>query len=464
MARLRTRSISPPLRIVFLYALFSLVWILCSDSMLELLARSDGDITRYQHYKGAAFVIVSAILLYSLLRNEQRFRDKMGQAQQQAKEEAEAANKAKDHFLAVLSHELRTPLTPVLALVSAGEQPVTEEERRQHIQIIRRNIELEARLIDDLLDLTRVTRGKVRLDLRPLDLRTALQHVVEMCRAELEAKRLDLQVSYAGEELPVFADAARLQQVFWNVIRNGIKYSPAGAALEIVAHAENGSVLVEVRDHGVGIEKAALERIFAPFEQASPQPPAAGGGLGLGLTIARAMVTLHGGHIEAASAGVGRGSTFRITLPMVPMSGPNCSSPIPVAPPAPPAAAVPVEGLSVLLVEDHPDTCLIMQRLLKRRGHRVKTAGDVEEALKLFARESFSVLLSDLGLPGRSGLDLIRDLRRSGSRIPAIAVSGFGRDEDIRDSLAAGFDEHITKPVNFARLEETMMKVVSSRA
>jgi two-component system CheB/CheR fusion protein len=389
---------------------------------------------------------------------EQALRDARHTAEQ-AQAAAEEASKAKDHFLAVLSHELRTPLTPVLATLELLQSEAhLDHETRQSLELIQRNAELEARLIDDLLDLTRIARGKIELNRRHVPLCEVILHAVEVCRTDLEARRLHFAIDM-GEAAPYFveADSARLQQVFWNLLKNAIKFTPQGGRVDVRCQPLNANqVIAEVSDNGSGIEPEALGRIFKPFEQATESITRHFGGLGLGLAISKALVEMHGGTIEAHSAGRGKGATFRLRLPLAGPAGKPVSAPVgePSVGGKPPA-----RPLNVLLVEDHGDTARIMSRLLARQGYRVKTAADVATAIELAVQQEFDLLVSDLGLPDRSGLDLIRELRSRGQRLPAIALSGYGQEEDVRRSHEAGFDAHLIKPVDFEQFYRTVARV-----
>jgi two-component system CheB/CheR fusion protein len=385
----------------------------------------------------------------------------------QAKEAAEAANRAKDRFLAALSHELRTPLTPVLARVSnlEGEAGLDGKLRRE-LAVIRRNIELEARLIDDLLDVTRIARGKLELRCGTGDLRAFLEHALETCRSRgLEAKRLRLNVELAPVEHRVLADGPRLTQVFWNLLENAVKFTPRGGRIDVRSRHEDGGLLaVEVADTGIGIEPELLPRIFDAFEQG--QRSQRYGGLGLGLAISKSIVEMHGGTLTAASAGTDRGATFTVRLPRAPAGAPAAAPGPPVAPaamePAPgPAAEYP---LRLLLVEDHADTAEAMADLLRDRGHEVTVARCVTDALARAgasgATGGFDLVVSDLGLPDGSGLELMRELAGLYG-LPGIALSGYGTEEDVRRSLEAGFARHLTKPVNIHALEAAILEASS---
>jgi two-component system CheB/CheR fusion protein len=379
---------------------------------------------------------------------------------ERAKSAAEQATLAKDHFLAVLSHELRTPLTPVLTGLSLVEmEPALSERGRNCLDVIRRNVELEARLIDDLLDLTRIARGRIELDRHCVDLASIVDRAVEVCRPDIEARRLHFGVKYNPPRAYVVdGDAARLQQVVWNLLKNSTKFTPKGGCVGLECRAENGFAVLEVVDTGIGIEAAALPRIFDAFTQADPSFARQYGGLGLGLAITKALVEVHGGTIEALSAGREQGSTFRVRLPLVEVEARGAA----VASP-PVGAAAARRRLRVLLVEDHGDTLDMMVAVIDLAGHQVQTAGDVATALEMAAQGEFDLLVSDLGLPDRSGLDLMRELRSRGSVLPGIALSGYGQEADVRMSRAAGFAAHLVKPVDAEVLLAAMEDVVRGR-
>jgi PAS domain S-box-containing protein len=366
---------------------------------------------------------------------------------------AEDANRAKDHFLAVLSHELRTPLTPVVTALSMLQQKgVPDPEARESLELIHRNVKLETRLIDDLLDMTRVARGKIDLDRKPTDLIAVIRRAVEVCLPDIKARRLEFGLDAKDAPCIVDADATRLQQVFWNILRNAIKFTPPGGRVGIRCRRAAETAVVEISDSGEGIEPHVLPRIFNAFEQAESSITRQFGGVGLGLTISKALVDLHGGTIEAESPGKGKGSTFRVRLPIV------AAEPVP-APPAqrPPP---PIRALRILLVEDHADTANVIRHLLMFEGHQVELAGDVATALDALGSSTFDLLISDLGLPDRSGLELMRELRSRGNAMPGIALSGYGQQEDICRSKAAGFAAHLTKPASPDKLAEAIAGAV----
>jgi CheY-like chemotaxis protein/two-component sensor histidine kinase len=380
-------------------------------------------------------------------------------ALREAKEQADAANRSKDHFLAVLSHELRTPLTPVLmAVASLEHDPELRPDVREDLAMMRRNIELETKLIDDLLDLNRITSGKLPLEIEEVALNEIVQRVSGICQPQVREKGIQLDYDLGDDVGLIFADPARLQQVLWNVLRNAIKFTPEGGRIVVTtARLDPARCEIRVRDSGIGIPPEVLPRIFDAFEQGPDSINRQFGGLGLGLAICKALVDLHGGFIRAESTGPGHGATFTIILPtqgsapsvrrLAPESGVSMSQARP----------------RLLLVEDHPDTAQTLARLLRRSGFAVTVAGDVASALTTAEREPFDVLLSDLGLPDGSGNDLIRRLRES-REVRGIAMSGFGMDEDLRRSREAGFAEHLIKPLDLGRLEAAIRRVMGGNA
>jgi signal transduction histidine kinase/CheY-like chemotaxis protein len=381
-------------------------------------------------------------------------RQKLMEDAQAERDRAEAANRAKDQFLAVLSHELRTPLTPVLAVVTDLEaRGAVPEQLRSDIDLIRRNIEMEARLIDDLLDLTRISRGKLPLHMETVDAHELLRHAHQTCCGEdASGKKLDVKLSLDAVRHHVRGDAARLQQVFWNLIGNAVKFTPAGASVRISTWCEDRTLRIEIADTGIGIQPELLPRIFNAFEQGERAVTRRFGGLGLGLTISKQIIELHRGKISVSSEGPGQGSTFSVELSLA--SEPERSEPVRQAP-----ASTPTHGRRILLVEDDPDTARVMAKLLRVRGFDVTTAGDVATALAAAQRHDFDVLVSDLGLPDRSGLELPPELRKTRA-IPAIALSGFGMDEDLQKSAEAGFAEHLVKPIDFQLLIESIHRLL----
>jgi PAS domain S-box-containing protein len=374
-----------------------------------------------------------------------------------ARDIAEGANRAKDRFLAILSHELRTPLSPVLMTVAMMEEDAELPDRlRAPVAMIRRNIELETQLIDDLLDVSRVASGKLRLQLQGTHIHDVLKHALETCRSEISSKSLRVEQSLTAENDLVIGDPARLQQVFWNLLRNAAKFTPANGLISIrTSNVSNERIVVEVRDSGIGISAEVLPRVFTPFEQGETSVTREFGGLGLGLAICKAVVEIHGGIIRAHSEGPGHGSSFVAEF--------ATSSPLEVtsstSKPASSTSPHPTRN-RILLVEDHADTAKTLARLLTRSGYQVTTAHTVASALEALAQQDFDILASDIGLPDQSGFELMERVRnRSG--LVGIALSGFGSEEDIARAHRAGFAEHLVKPVSIAQLRAVLGRLLS---
>ncbi len=370
-----------------------------------------------------------------------------------ARAEAEEANAAKDRFLAMLSHELRTPLSPILHAVSLIEEADCPDSIKEHIGTIQRNVRLEARLIDDLLDLARIRNGKLRLDLQPVDVHEVLRHSFEICRADLTASQVQVVERLEAPLSHVRGDASRLQQVFWNLLTNAAKFSPEGSVIEVRTYAASpaGRIGIDVIDQGVGIAPEKLRSIFDAFEQGAQRSQA---GLGLGLAICKALVEMHSGDISAHSEGLSQGARFTIHLPETSATAtPNgVTVNEPVSRP----------GLRLLVVEDHRDTLSTLERLLTRRGYIVRTAGSIAESLEVAREYEFDVLVSDIGLPDGRGTELLQQMSTlRGKRPPSIAMSGFGMEEDLERSRQAGFAEHLTKPVEFPSLHQAIVRLAA---
>lgn len=367
----------------------------------------------------------------------------------------EAAARAKDQFLAVLSHELRTPLSPVLTAASALEGDVQlSPEVRDLMRVIRRNVELETRLIDDLLDLTRISKGKLVLNREVLDFHTLIEHTLEVCEQDLHEKGIRVNVLMQADARHVNGDPARLQQVLWNILKNAIKFTPPNGKITLrTDNPSAGHVRVQIIDTGAGIDLQALPEIFNAFEQGGRRITSRYGGLGLGLAIAKTMVELHSGRIEAHSDGPGHGATFTVELPTA-----KPARRTPEVTQTSPAAAS-GEKISILLVEDHSDTARVMARLLMQFGYDVQIAQNLATARAAAQSRTFDVVISDLGLPDGSGNDLMQELRDM-YQIKGIALTGWGMEEDIRRSKEAGFSRHITKPVDFQSLQAAIRAVV----
>jgi PAS domain S-box-containing protein len=408
-----------------------------------------------------------------------------------AKEQAEAASRAKDRFLAVLSHELRTPLTPVLIAVSSMIEEGPGPALLPVLEMIRRNIELESRLIDDLLDLSRIARGRLRLETEVVDMHRALRRAVEICRDETFVAGLEVVTELEARAHHVRGDHARIMQIAWNLVRNAAKFTPAGGVLTIrtsnipgagagaglgacagTGSSGAGRLVVEFADTGIGIAPEVLPRIFEAFEQGRDELRGRSQGLGLGLALCRSLCEAMGGRLTASSAGVGRGSTFRLELATVPAPSPTAAPPPHAPAPAPAAVGKPrgvragppdATGLRILLVEDNRDTLRYLATVLRGRGHDVVTAETVAAAREAARRAErpFELLLSDIELPDGTGLELMRELGGRGG-LRGIAMSGFGTEEDMQFSRAAGFLEHLIKPIETHRLDDAIRRAGES--
>jgi signal transduction histidine kinase len=400
------------------------------------------------------------------ITERKRAEEQLEQARDEAKrlkQEAEAANHAKDRFLAMLSHELRTPLTPaLLAATELEERGNLPASAMENLAMIRRNIEVEATLIDDLLDLTRVARGKMELSIRPTNVHGTLQRAIEICRQDFNEKQIELTTDLSAQRSLAMADPARLQQVFWNLIKNAVKFNRRGGQVTIrtmnvpsATPDEPPKIVAEVSDTGIGIEPEFLPKVFDAFEQGAPAITREFGGLGLGLAITKALVEAHRGQLRAQSPGRDRGATFSVALQTVhePVESPVRSEP--------PASRTEHKAVKILLVEDHVDTRRVMSSVLARMGHDVRSAGTVAAALQSLESERFEVLVSDISLPDGSGLDLMRRIRQANGKMPVhgIALSGLSMADDIRQCYDAGFEKHLAKPVNLRQLQDVIQEL-----
>jgi PAS domain S-box-containing protein len=379
-----------------------------------------------------------------------------------AKDVADKSNRAKDAFLAALSHELRTPLTPVLmAAVELEQNQTLPAHVQRDLAMIRRNIELEARLIDDLLDLTRIASGKLELHTAVMDVHAALRSAVAICLPELQLKLQEFEIHLDAEQVITMGDAVRFQQVLWNVLRNAVKFTPMRGRIVVSTRNPSASAIcVEVRDSGIGFEPGEAQKLFEPFEQGSRDVTRQFGGLGLGLAISSAITRAHGGTIRGESRGSRRGATFTIELPLVTAQ---------IADSAEPMAGV-VAGITpaaprvrILLVEDHKDTRATLQRYLQAAHNEVIATGTAAQALEIAAGATFDLVISDLGLPDEGGGLAMMRLLRERHGLKGIAVSGYGMEDDVARSRAAGFSHHLTKPFNLERLKLLITEITTRR-
>ena len=352
------------------------------------------------------------------------------------------ANRMKDEFLAIVSHELRSPLNPILGWSELlNSHKLSEEDTHRALETIKRNAKLQAQLIDDLLDISRITQGKLRLENRPVPLADLLDTLIETVQLTAEAKGIDLQTQLDSREIVVAGDPMRLQQVFWNLLSNAVKFTPRQGEVEVRLTQSEQEAILTVRDTGCGISPEVLPHLFERFWQAERDTTRTHGGLGLGLAIAKNLVEMHGGTIEATSAGLEQGATFTVRLPLQLNS-------MPPDPILQPSADVSLDHLRVLVVDDQADTRDVLLAVLEQAGAEVTTVESVDQALQALTHTSFQVLISDIGMPDQDGYFLIQQVRQLDSatkNILAIALTAYATEADRRNALAAGFQAHLQK-------------------
>jgi PAS domain S-box-containing protein len=364
---------------------------------------------------------------------------------------AERPSKAKDDFLAALSHELRTPLTPALAAAGylADNAKKLPAEFSEEVDTIRRNVQLQARLIDDLLDLTRVTRGKIELRFERVDGHAVVRNALDIAQNAIAEKELKVSTHLEAKNYHIWADPIRIQQVFWNLINNAVKFTGPGGKIDIhTSNDEHEHFVFAVVDTGIGIEAERRDSLFTAFEQGGHDITRQFGGLGLGLAISKHLVDLHDGAISVESRGRSHGATFKVILDVVRdrVGQSEVTARLPHKP---------TKSLRILVVEDHGDTRRTLSRLLTHFGHEISVADCTKSAMEIVQSKLFDVVLSDIGLPDGSGYDVITHAKQK-QAVKGVALTGFGMDEDIRRSREAGFDFHLTKPVDFHELRSVL--------
>ena len=378
---------------------------------------------------------------------------------ERALEVAEAANRAKDEFLTTISHELRTPLTSILgwaSLLRLGGGESVDIERG--LQSIEESAQLQARLVDDLLDFSRVTTGNVRLDFAPVEVDAAIAQAMETIRPTALVKNISVTYELPDERITVLGDAMRVQQILWNLLSNAVKFTSDRGS--VVVRARTGTqVTIEVADSGRGLSSELMARVFDRFWQVDPSSTRTEGGVGLGLSIARQLAEVHGGRLEASSDGVGKGATFRVELPIftrAPRATPASSAP---------ATLPSLRGVHVLILEDDMHARQFLTTLIERCGAAVTSAASVREALERLAQSRPDIVVSDIAMPGEDGFSFIQKLRLMNPNLPAIAVTAVYIAPEDRDRLlTAGFDEYIRKPIMPSELAETIGLLVRKRA
>jgi len=425
--------------------------------LIEQPFRDEGDMTHFVNVTLLRLQAADQTIQGVLYLVEDRTRDVT------LRQELINANAAKDQFLALLSHELRNPLSPVIAMVGELEATAPPSPKlRQALEVIRRNVELEARLIDDLLDVTRIAKGKLQLSFEVVDVHEMLRRAYEICREDLAKKSIEVKFELDAQGVHVEGDPARLQQVFWNLVKNSVKFTPANGRITIAtSNILPDEIEVRITDTGIGIEPDKIEKIFNAFEQGQTSITRRFGGLGLGLAISKAMVDAHGGKIHVGSPGKDKGSTFLVQLKTVAAPVPAENGADGERPSVPDDKKTISRRHRLLVVDDHADTCTGMKMMLERRGYDITVAYSAGAALEKTEQEDFDLLISDIGLPDRSGYELMSELRKR-KGLPGIALSGFGMETDVNKARDAGFSEHLTKPINFDRLEQAIRHLLES--
>jgi signal transduction histidine kinase/ActR/RegA family two-component response regulator len=394
---------------------------------------------------------VRTLTLLTSVQAALRARDKQYQVRE--------AERRKDEFLASLGHELRNPLAPIQTSAALLGQLFPESPQVGKIRdVITRQVTHLTRLVDDLLDVARITSGKIALQRRDIPFSQVMQHVLELCGQAADAKRIDLKITMPERDQVLQADHARVVQILANVLSNAVKFTPFGGAIAVTARVTDGRIEVRVRDNGIGLESAEIPRIFAMFEQSKTVTGQLSSGLGIGLSLARRFAEMHGGGVEASSDGPGQGSTFIIRLPVIGVAGAQAAQEAQEAPAAreaaPPSSSVAGHGPRVLVVDDNRDAADSLSSLFALEGCDVVTAYDGYAALAAVEQRMPDLVVLDLGMPGMDGYEAARLIRQrpDGPNVLMIALTGWGQSDARRRTLDAGFDHHLIKPVDFTDL------------
>ena len=386
----------------------------------------------------------------------------------EAHEALKRADRMKAEFLATLSHELRTPLNAILGWVQILKEGASADDIAEGVPIIERNVRVQSQLIEDLLDMSRIEAGKVSLDIQRVDLVTVVTAGIETVRAAAEGKKIRLTATFASVDGTVMGDKDRLQQIVWNLLANAVKFTPKHGRVHVMIERANSHVEISVNDTGQGISPEFLGQVFDRFRQADSSTTRRHGGLGLGLSIVKNLTELHGGTVRVTSPGVGLGSTFTITLPLQAVRQESTSGAAGRS--DEPANGVDrasdLDGVKVLIVDDEVDSAGVVRRILVRHRAEVCSANSMEEGLAAFTRFEPDVVLSDIGMPGHDGYELITALRTlpRGRTVPAVALTALARSEDRTRALRAGFQMHVAKPVDSAELVAVVKNLASLRA
>ena len=406
------------------------------------------------------------------LQSQIEARSKLLASEKLARSEAERANRLKDEFLATISHELRNPLNAIMGwahMMRLGKLTPANAERA--VETIYRNAKSQAQLVADLLDVSRIISGKLRLDVRMIDLLSIVNAAIDSIRPAADAKSIRLQTMLDPEAGPISGDADRLQQIVWNLLTNAVKFTPKGGKIQVKVQRIDSQAEIVVSDSGVGISKEFLPYVFDRFRQADASTTRIHGGLGLGLSIVHQLVDLHGGSVTVHSDGEGKGATFTITLPFVGVisaqTETEATQPVPAEEATPLDGLPSLAGLKVLVVDDEADTRELIREVLKGCGSEVITSRSVAEALEAIEKYKPDILISDLGMPDEDGYSLILKIRalpaEQGGQIPAAALTAYARAEDRMRVLRSGFQFHLPKPVDSAELV-TVVASLAGRA
>ena len=415
-------------------------------------------------------IIGASKILRDITRQKQieAERDALLHREKEARLQAEMASRSKDEFLGLLSHELRTPLNSILGWTRIlSSHTLDEAQAEQALETIDRNAKLQARLIDDMLDVSRIISGKLRLDAQPVDLTSVINAAVETLRPAAEAKQIRMYVTLDFGTGSVLGDPVRLQQVVWNLVSNAVKFVPKGGSVRASLRRVNSHLEIQVSDSGPGIDADFLPFVFERFRQGDSTPNKKYSGLGLGLSIVRHLVEMHGGTVEASNNSDGPGALFTVRLPVMAVSRSIeqmvesadravAESGNDLAFNSPPD----LSGVKVLAVDDEADARQLLQALFEQCGADVTLCGSASEAIEMLEQYSPDVIVSDIGMPGEDGYSLIRKIRESGNRIPAVALTAFARTEDRFQALQAGYNMHVPKPVEPAELALVISRLV----
>ena len=445
-------------------------------SDVAVLLFAGGELTRSARYRQGILTGITNVTvverpvhttaLISLVRAAQRARVRQYEMRDvlvslyDAREQAERASRLKDEFLATLSHELRTPLNAILGWIAMLRQGTVEPERVPRVlEIVQRNAMAQAQLVSDVLDVSRMVAGKIRLDIKPMSIAASIKDAIDTVKPAAEARAVTVEFVDRLDPLVIHGDAERIQQVIWNLLSNAVKFTPPGGQVTVAAAGKGRFVEITVSDTGIGLTPEFLPYVFDRFRQADQSFTRAHGGLGLGLSIVKQVVEMHGGQVSAASDGPGHGTVFTVRLPpgAVETETHRDRGPIPPRP-------LDLTGSHILVVDDDGHTREVLQALLSKAGAIVTTASSVEEAVRVLDAHVPDLMVADIGMPVEDGLSLCRRLRARGpdlgGNVPAVALSAYTRSEDRASALGAGFDAFVAKPASPSALLSVIGEVL----